>query len=330
MKEDNQNIKFRASLFWIVLATLVVLSFFILKPFIIPIVSAFVLSYLAMPIYEKIKKSSNQHIAAILTIVLLIGIVIIPVALMLSSLTSQAQSAISASDIESLTQKVKSLEIFNKLHINLEKLKENILEAIINSIGKTLKEIPSMIISVVITILATYYMLLKRDSMVKVVKEFIPFSNKDKLTSEIASATRHIMYGYFLVAFLEFIVAGVGFYAAGINNYLIFASLISMLAFIPGLGPGIVWIPTFILSVLSGDYLQAIIILATGLTISVLIETFLLSKIIGHKASIHPLILLIGILGGVPIFGIFGFIIGPIVLAYTIKILEQAVGVKKD
>lgn len=330
MKEDNPSLKFRSYLFWIILAMLVILSFFILKPFIIPLVSAFVLSYLATPLYEKIKKSSNQHIAAILSIILLIGIVIIPVTLILSSLTSQAQSAISASDIETLTQKIKSLEIFSKLNINLEKLKENILEIIISSIGKTLKEIPSMIISVVITILATYYMLIRRDSMIKVLKEFIPFSNKDKLTSEIASATRHIVYGYFLIAFLEFIVASIGFYAAGINNYLIFASLISMLAFIPGLGPGIVWIPTFILSILSQEYTQAIIVLITGLTISILIETFLLSKIIGHKASIHPLILLIGILGGVPIFGIFGFIIGPIVLAYTIKILEQAVGVKKD
>src|SRR5690606_6992110 len=111
----------------------------------------------------------------------------------------------------------------------------NVLGMMVGAIGKTLASLPSIILSILITILATYYMLLHRDALVKKVKGFIPFSNKEKLSNEIASTTKHIMYGYFFVAFLEFIVASIGFYFAGIDNYLILASLLAMLAFVPGL-----------------------------------------------------------------------------------------------
>lgn len=326
MKEDVQHSRAKAVLFWTVLALLVVLSFFILRPFIIPLVSAFVLSYLAMPIYDRIKRASNSHIAAILTIILLLGIVIIPISLVVSSLAVQAQAAIAASDLGTIADKIRNLAILDTLNIDIEKLRESILGIMVSAIGKTLASLPSIVLSILITILATYYMLLKRDAIVKTVKDFIPFSNKEKLSTEIASATRHIMYGYFFIAFLEFIVASIGFYFAGISNYLILASLLAMLAFVPGLGPGIVWVPTFLIQIFSGNYGAAVIVLAMGLIISILIETFLLTKMVGDKASIHPLIMLIGILGGVPLFGIFGFIIGPIVLAYTIKILEQTLG----
>jgi predicted PurR-regulated permease PerM len=97
-----------------------------------------------------------------------------------------------------------------------------------------------------------------------------------------------------------------------------------MTAFIPGIGPAMIWVPTFIIQLISGEYFSAITILITGLVISIVIETLLFSKILGDKASIHPLMILIGILGGIPLFGIFGFIIGPLVLAYTVKILEQS------
>ena len=66
-----------------------------------------------------------------------------------------------------------------------------------------------------------------------------------------------------------------------------------------------------------------------GLFLSIFIETYLLNHIVEEKAKINPIIRIIGVLGGVPLFGIFGFIIGPLILVYTIKILEEAIEYKK-
>ncbi len=326
MGEKPQKSTVNKTLFWVILAALVVLSFFILKPFLIALVSAFVLAYLARPVYIRLQRVSNPHLAAFLTIILLLGVIIIPIVLLTASLIGQAQDAFSTPGFEStVEEKIKALPIFETLNIDVEKARAQVLEVLINAIKTTLVAIPSVILSILITLLAIYYMLIRWDSLVLGVKNFIPFSNKERLSTEIASATKHIIYGYLLIAFMEFIVSSIGFYIAGIKSYLILAALISILAFVPGLGPGIIWIPTALLKLATGDYTAAIIVIITGLIISIAIETFLLPRIVGKKAAIHPLILLIGILGGVPLFGIFGFIIGPIVLAYTIKILEQAI-----
>jgi predicted PurR-regulated permease PerM len=327
MREEVQKSRYKTIVFWVILAVLVVLSFFILQPFLIPLVSAFVLAYLARPVYARLKKSSNTHIAAIFTIILLLAIIIIPVVLITSSLVSQAQNAFFDNSLkETIDAKIQALAIFEKLHIDVAKTKSQVLSILIDTIGKTLKAIPSVLLSLLVTILATYYMLLRWDSIVTNLRNFIPFTNKDKFMHQIANATKHIVYGYLFIAFIEFVVASIGFYIAGINSYLILAALVAMLAFIPGLGPGIVWVPLFLIQIVSGNYTSAIVVLVTGLVISLGVDFFLRLKILDRSTSIHPLILLIGILGGVPLFGIFGFVIGPLVLVYTIKILEQTLG----
>jgi len=66
-------------------------------------------------------------------------------------------------------------------------------------------------------------------------------------------------------------------------------------------------------------------VVITGLIISIFIENFVFAQVVGRQAKIHPLIVLIGVFGGVPLFGIFGFIIGPLLLVYTINLIENAV-----
>lgn len=319
------NIKFSTALFWAVIVCLIVLSFFILEPFIIPLVSAFVLAYLIKPIYSKLEKISNKHLAAAISIILAIGIIIVPIILVSSALISQAQSSLNVPELRTtLDEKISSLVFLDNLNLDIANIKEKALSFLISIITKTISQIPILLLSLAITLLATYYMLIKWDVLVVKIKEFLPFRNKEELTNSIAKTTRYIIYGYFLLALVEFLVASIGFYFAGISSFFLLPLLLAMTAFIPGIGPALIWVPTFIIQIISGNYVSAIIILCTGLIISVLIETLLFSKLMGDKASIHPLVMLMGILGGIPLFGIFGFIIGPLVLAYTIRILEQS------
>ena len=131
-------------------------------------------------------------------------------------------------------------------------------------------------------------------------------------------------FSVFIIAILDFVIASIGFYLLGIKSFLLLAAIISILTFIPGLGPGVVWVPLAIFHLLIGNYLVGIGVIFIGLILGVLIETYLQGKIVEEKTKINPLIRFIGVLGGVPVFGIFGFIIGPLILIYTIKILNGA------
>ena len=103
-----------------------------------------------------------------------------------------------------------------------------------------------------------------------------------------------------------------------------FRGIIFFLAFIPGLGPTIVWAPMAIYYLIVKDYSTMIGVIITGLVLSSFIDTIFRSKILGKRTNLNPFIMLIGILGGIAVFGIFGFIVGPIILIYTIKLLEEA------
>ena len=75
-----------------------------------------------------------------------------------------------------------------------------------------------------------------------------------------------------------------------------------------------------------GQYATAGGVLILGLILWIGIEFYFYTKFVGGRSHIHPFILLIGVLGGIGVFGIFGFIIGPLVLVNSIKIIEEAVG----
>ena len=173
-------------------------------------------------------------------------------------------------------------------------------------------------------IFAMYYMLTEWSSVGPKIKKYIPFTNKDQLVRDIADATKKVIHGTLFIAIIEFVISSIGFWLAGSNFFLLLATMTALLAFIPG-GPGIVWIPAMIIELIQKDYLSAGIILAFGLFISIYIDTILRTKIAGKNARIHPLVALIGILGGTSVFGIPGIIIGPLFLSYTLKILEEII-----
>jgi predicted PurR-regulated permease PerM len=168
-----------------------------------------------------------------------------------------------------------------------------------------------------------FFLLLEWSTITSRLEKYIPVNNKRKLSEELAKTTSALIYGMVLIAILEFCVAVLGFWLAGTQYFWLLSILIALSAFIPGIGPGAIWIPVAIIYLFEQSYLSATIIIITGFVISIGIDLFLRARITSKGANIHPLLVLMGILGGINIFGIFGFVIGPLIVGYTIKIIEE-------
>jgi len=319
---EKENL--RKYFFWTLILILLLISYFIIKPYIIALISSFILAYLILPIFRILNKKLPKSISAALCILIIILILILPVSIIISGLLTQANQSLSLVSIHSsLTEKISSLPFLENL--DLESLREKGIQLFIQTLGNTAKQIPHLALSILIIIFSLYYTLTNWDLISKNLRKYIPFGNKEKISSEIARSTKQIVYGYVFIAILEFIVASVGFYISGVQFFFLFAALIALFAFIPGVGPGAVWVLLAVYHISTGNYTTAVGIIITGLLISIGIEFFLIPKIIGKRANIHPLIILLGVIGGVPLFGIFGFVIGPLVLVYSIKLLKEFV-----
>jgi predicted PurR-regulated permease PerM len=320
----NQRDDLAKYLFLATVAILVIISFFIIKPYIIPLISAFVLAYLIRPLYFKMSKSINKHLSAIICTFLILLIIIAPLGLIIGGVTQQANAALSDTNMKILFEGLSSNNLIQKLNIDLESVRVQTVELIISTLSSAASHLPSILISLIITVLGIYYILVRWESLAKSLERYLPFRDKKQVRQDISKATNSIIYGSLVLAFLESIIAGIGFFIIGVDGYLISAALIFFLAFIPGLGPTIIWVPLAIYYFIFGNVAISIGIVIIGLILSFGIDIILRGKVLGKGSNIHPLLMLVGILGGISLFGIFGFIIGPLILVYTLELLEEA------
>jgi predicted PurR-regulated permease PerM len=106
-----------------------------------------------------------------------------------------------------------------------------------------------------------------------------------------------------------------------VPNALFFTLLASLAGILPVIGTTLVWLPMAIYLLASGNTISAIGVTAFGL-ISSSIDNFLRPVIVSRKTKMHPAIVLVGMIGGLFFFGVLGFILGPLILAYLIILLE--------
>ena len=309
--------------FWGVVIILIILSFVIIKPFIISLISAFILAYLIKPIHNYFSMRIGNKLSAFLSVIIIILIIIIPLGIIIGGVIAQTSDFLKINDFKTILEKVAYIPLIQQLDLDLFLITEKAISIMISLFTKHISDFITTIISLLIALLAVYYILINWNSLSSILERYIPFENKKKIKNEMAQITNVIIHGTIFIAIIEFIIGFIGFYISGVKSYLFFPLIISFLAFIPGLGPGIVWIPLAIYYILTKKIIVAIGIIVTGLIISVLIDAILRAKILGDKIKINPLIMLVGILGGIPVFGIFGFIIGPLILIYTIEILQN-------
>ena len=124
--------------------------------------------------------------------------------------------------------------------------------------------VPMMFLQLFVMLFGMYYILVSWNSLAKNLMSYVPFRNKVAVTHDISKATNTIVYGTFFIGLLEFAVAAIGFYLVGVPFALLWAVLIFFFAFIPALGPLVVWLPAFIYYIVVGDVFTAIWMLVIG------------------------------------------------------------------
>jgi predicted PurR-regulated permease PerM len=189
-------------------------------------------------------------------------------------------------------------------------------------VGGIASQLPSLLISLVLFLFCVFYILYDWDSLVLNLKKFIPFKNKEKISNDIAHATHGIIYGHILVSFIDFAVTAIVLYLIGIKFSLVIAFLVAVATFIPPIGTSLIFAPLVIYLAMTGDFTNFIYVIILWFALGALVDTYLSTKILAGRAKIHPVIMILGVLGGTSVFGIFGFIIGPLILVYTIKMIE--------
>lgn len=301
--------------------TLIVISYLVIEPFIVSIISAFVLSYLIRPLFLRLNRKLSKQQSAIISVLAVALIILTPAAILIGGTTNQLYQFISDQKVQDLIEFSKQNSLLSSLEI--QPIIEKGGSLIFSILQSGFSYVPNLLIRILVIMFGIYYMLIEWETLSKKLKQYLPFKEKEKVSKEISKLSNTIIYGTLLVAAIEFLAATIGFYISGVSAFFLLGSITFFLAFLPGIGPTVVWAPTALYYILTQQYYTGIGVIITGLILSFGIDTVVRAKILGDRSKINPFIMLVGILGGISLFGVFGFIVGPIVLIYTLKIIEE-------
>jgi len=145
-------------------------------------------------------------------------------------------------------------------------------------------------------------------------------------TRDVIFAT---VYGNIVIAFIQGGVAMIGFYIFGLQSP-VFWGLVTVLAgLVPFVGTAMIWVPAgvgkIVLAMMANDSLgvwQGVGLLAYGALLISTIDNIVKPKIIGDRARVHPLLIFLGLIGGISAFGFVGAIIGPLAFALLTTFID--------
>lgn len=169
-----------------------------------------------------------------------------------------------------------------------------------------------------------YYMLTSSKTITESLTEVAPFSKKNQrvISEEIQAMVRSNALGIPLVALGQGIIALIGFFIFGIPDPLFWFVIVTIGSMIPFVGTLVGILPVFMLSLATGDNFQAWGILLYGFIVVGLTDNIIRLYVLKKLDDVHPLITLIGVIVGVPLFGFIGLIFGPLLISLFLVILR--------
>ena len=329
MEITDKDVKRFAVVLLIVVLTILVV--FLLKPIVLSILGGLLLAYILLPVYKwTLKGVKSKNISA--AIICLITFLIISVTLYFTVplLIKQVFNLFEYSQKLELPKYVKlffptaSEEFVVQLTVSLTSIISKISSAVLNSLIDFLLEIPKIAFHFVIVLFVFFFALRDHEKLISFVADLSPLNKtqEEKLVKQFKDITNSIVYGQVLIGLIQGTLAGIGFLLFGIPNAIILTLLAVMFSIIPILGPFFVWIPIAFYLFNSADTLTAVAFLAYNLILVSNIDNILRIYIVSKKAQLSQVIVLIGMIGGLLIFGILGLLLGPLLLAYFVLVLE--------
>ncbi len=301
---------------------LLYLSYRIIAPFIVPLLGAAVVAIAVYPLYKKIHKKTNKKTISSLLVILLIFIfIIIPLIFFTNRLLDETISlynTASALELEGFSNNLKEI---TGLDINFERhIKESIQEIsniFILSSASLLETLVRGFLNFFIFFFTLFFFLKDGRRFVNKLRKFLPIRDdlEKKLFKEINNVIRGLLSGILIVAILEGIVAFIGFYLFNIPNPLIWSFVILLAAYFPIIGPATVYVPAAIYLAIIGDITNAIFLLIYSFGLISYLDNIVKPKMMGRGSNINPMIILLGVLGGISFMGIPGIIVGPLILS---------------
>lgn len=339
----------------VVLVAIVGFAFFrIIRIFLVPLVVAAVFTSLAYPMHREWLRITRGRasIAALLSTLTIMGLAIIPIYLVAALITSEARSLFTGAEngiVQAIDQASHWLErvanggdnsplgrlpLFGWLKdVPLDQVDWGAqIQTLLRTAGSTLATVIKgtgtgalqLTVNVIIALFTMFYFFRDGDRIVQRLMYLSPLDKRyeQMFVERLISVARATLRGSLIVGLVQGSLGALTLWAVGAPAPMLWGVVMVFTAMIPMLGTWIILYPHAIVLFSRGEFVHGTVVLLMTALVITNIDNFIRPRLVGRRARMHDLVVFFSTLGGIVVYGVFGFIIGPIIAALFMALLE--------
>ena len=330
----------------VILLVLVSLAFgWILLPFYGTIMWGAIIALLFTPLYRRLLPRLRQRrtSAALVTLLVVLLVVVLPFAMVTAQMAREAAGVYQHIDSGEWDPALFLRGLFDALPDWATGLLEHFgfkdFDTLQHQLVASLKQASQLIgkqalgiglntfdfvASLFITLYLAFFLIRDGGSVVRALRDALPLAPEHKLelADKFVTVVRATVKGNLLVAAIQGMLGGLAFWFLGVGGALLWAVLMAFLSLLPAVGAGLVWLPVALFFLMTGAVWKGLALIAWGVLVIGLIDNLLRPMLVGKDTRMPDYLVMISTLGGMAVFGINGFVLGPAIAAMFIAIWQ--------
>ena len=316
------------------------LCWLMLRPFMGVVAWAGVLVVVFYPVHRRIaERTGRRSLSALISCLLVMLLAVLPLTLVtvavihelgkvtphlptnFSQLLSQQPAILGR--FSGWLQNRFGVDLLSSQDFFIEQLR-NVSQRLLGASFNVMGNIVSSIVKAFFVLFTMYYLFRDGDKITNKLPEALPLDREQSealifRTQQVISAS---VYGVVTIAALQGLLAGLAYWILGIPSPVLWAVLTAFVCMVPIAGSFLVWVPLAIYLMINGHWTKAVLLIVWGALVISTIDNLLRPKLVGNQTRLHELFIFFSVLGGISVFGLLGIVLGPVVLAITLGLLQ--------
>jgi len=334
MPERTNTELVQRAIVWSLSALVVYLLYLVSKPFLAALVSAAILSIFAFPLHRAANRNiENPNLAAFMSVCIVTLLILAPLGWLIPAFVREALAVLrTVPTVEVLPRAKEFVDSYlgqspiplGDFDTMLRDVSQKAASVLAEQSARFAGNVAGWIIDLVVIELSLFYLFRDGREVVQMLKEVAPMRahHRERMMSEVVELISVTISSGFIVAVVQGTLSGVVFWLIGIPSPVFWAVISGFLAFLPVVGPWLVWAPAGLGLLLDGHSGRGALLLVLGFVVVSGADNVLRPILIAGRAQLNALLVFIAVFGGIQAFGFIGVVVGPLVVATAVGLLK--------
>ncbi|MBP7830919.1 MAG: AI-2E family transporter [Kiritimatiellae bacterium] len=336
--QNTERQRLNMLLFYAFVLLLAYLAYRILQPFLMPLVWAGILALCAQPLNKRLARWRGPAVAAAISTTAVALLLIVPAAVLTAAMLGEMSQALSGlqNALAGIRENEKLLAAWtwieahvplptpDEMKARLTDLAAKLTRYLAGQAGAILQGSSVFVFKLFVTLFALFFFLRDGRELGEVIRKLLPFDAKRK--EELIGRTRDLVFAGTMatlaVAAAQGLAGGILFAILGIRAPIFWGAVMGFCALLPLFGTALVWGPAAVGLFIGGNWIRGLLLVVLGIAVVGGLDNFLRPALVSGKTRMNGLVVFISLLGGVAAFGFVGIVLGPVIAAAVISLLQ--------